>query len=106
MATMTVRMSDDLRDRAAVFAKGVGITVNALMVVALNDYLALRSNQGRFRVAPTERDVGTESPKLGEARGDGNNPCPERFPGTSRNAPCPCGSGKKYKRCCGQEGHS
>jgi SEC-C motif len=19
-----------------------------------------------------------------------------------RNAPCPCGSGKKYKRCCGQ----
>jgi SWIM/SEC-C metal-binding protein len=23
----------------------------------------------------------------------------ERTPG--RNAPCPCGSGKKYKRCCG-----
>src|SRR3989338_2627471 len=21
---------------------------------------------------------------------------------TARNAPCPCGSGKKYKRCCGQ----
>ena len=20
----------------------------------------------------------------------------------SRNAPCPCGSGKKYKRCCGK----
>jgi hypothetical protein len=20
--------------------------------------------------------------------------------GTERNAPCPCGSGKKYKRCC------
>ncbi|MBU4198610.1 MAG: SEC-C domain-containing protein, partial [Verrucomicrobia bacterium] len=20
---------------------------------------------------------------------------------TPRNAPCPCGSGKKYKRCCG-----
>ncbi|WP_420811242.1 SEC-C metal-binding domain-containing protein [Desulfosediminicola ganghwensis] len=19
-----------------------------------------------------------------------------------RNAPCPCGSGKKYKKCCGQ----
>lgn len=24
----------------------------------------------------------------------------ERFPGTHRNDPCPCGSGKKYKRCC------
>jgi len=23
------------------------------------------------------------------------------YPGTARNAPCPCGSGKKYKRCHG-----
>ena len=23
-------------------------------------------------------------------------------PKVARNAPCPCGSGKKYKRCCGQ----
>ena len=22
---------------------------------------------------------------------------------TGRNAPCPCGSGKKYKQCCGKE---
>ena len=22
----------------------------------------------------------------------------------ARNAPCPCGSGKKYKRCCGADG--
>jgi hypothetical protein len=25
----------------------------------------------------------------------------EKYPGTGRNAPCPCGSGLKYKRCCG-----
>lgn len=24
------------------------------------------------------------------------------FPGTGRNEPCPCGSGKKYKNCCGR----
>jgi hypothetical protein len=24
------------------------------------------------------------------------------YPGTPRSAPCPCGSGKKYKRCCGK----
>ena len=24
----------------------------------------------------------------------------ERFTGVSRNAPCPCGSGKKFKKCC------
>ncbi|MEM9327305.1 MAG: SEC-C metal-binding domain-containing protein [Bacteroidota bacterium] len=23
-----------------------------------------------------------------------------RAPEPSRNAPCPCGSGRKYKRCC------
>ena len=25
----------------------------------------------------------------------------EKYPGTGRNAACPCNSGKKYKRCCG-----
>ncbi len=24
------------------------------------------------------------------------------FPGVARNAPCPCRSGRKYKRCCGK----
>lgn len=26
---------------------------------------------------------------------------PERVPKTGRNDPCPCGSGKKFKKCCG-----
>jgi hypothetical protein len=26
----------------------------------------------------------------------------EAYPGTGRNAPCPCNSGRKYKRCCGR----
>lgn len=25
---------------------------------------------------------------------------PVKFPGTPRNSPRPCGSGKKYKKCC------
>jgi len=25
-------------------------------------------------------------------------------PKVGRNSPCPCGSGKKYKKCCGKEG--
>jgi len=33
-------------------------------------------------------------------------PAPRRFvkkyAGTGRNEPCPCGSGKKYKLCCGR----
>ena len=27
---------------------------------------------------------------------------PSTAAGTGRNAPCPCNSGKKYKRCCGR----
>jgi hypothetical protein len=27
----------------------------------------------------------------------------DKYPGTSRSAPCPCGSGKSYKRCCGKK---
>ena len=26
-------------------------------------------------------------------------------PRVPRNAPCPCGSGRKYKKCCGRESH-
>ena len=26
----------------------------------------------------------------------------KQYPGTGRNEPCPCNSGKKYKRCCGR----
>jgi uncharacterized protein YecA (UPF0149 family) len=29
-------------------------------------------------------------------------PREQKYPGTGRNAPCPCNSGKKYKRCCGR----
>ena len=25
-----------------------------------------------------------------------------KYPGTGRNEPCPCNSGRKYKRCCGR----
>jgi uncharacterized protein YecA (UPF0149 family) len=28
----------------------------------------------------------------------------EPYPGTDRYAPCPCGSGEKYKFCCGKKG--
>jgi uncharacterized protein YchJ len=30
-------------------------------------------------------------------------PAPSKSVGPTRNGPCPCGSGKKYKRCCGED---
>ena len=29
-------------------------------------------------------------------------PHEQKYPGTGRNDPCPCHSGKKYKKCCGK----
>ena len=49
----------------------------------------------RERVAKiTGESAGDESLKKAPVRKD-------KKPG--RNDPCPCGSGKKYKKCCGQE---
>lgn len=31
-----------------------------------------------------------------------NMPAEKKYPKTGRNEPCPCGSGKKYKKCCGR----
>ena len=51
-------------------------------------------------------------PRIGAKRSSTATPAPptdrgvalrtERYPGTGRNAPCPCNSGRKYKRCCGR----
>jgi uncharacterized protein len=39
----------------------------------------------------------------GESALFGPAPAPRRAPKVGRNEPCPCGSGKKYKRCCGAQ---
>ncbi len=60
------------------------------------------------RAEPASRPLTYSGPAEGggtEVRGRGNrgrhagNGAKEQAP--SRNAPCPCNSGKKYKRCCG-----
>ncbi|MDF3856232.1 SEC-C metal-binding domain-containing protein [Paracoccus pantotrophus] len=42
-------------------------------------------------LAPGGRSGGRQSP---------SRPNPHKTPG--RNHPCPCGSGRKYKQCCGK----
>ncbi|MCF6289970.1 MAG: preprotein translocase subunit SecA [Desulfobacterales bacterium] len=65
----------------------------------------------RVQLAPDE-EVGeiarSRKKQQGEIRmsrgGDGESKQPVRRSGekVGRNAPCPCGSGKKYKKCCGR----
>jgi preprotein translocase subunit SecA len=51
-----------------------------------------------------ELPSGLQSPMQGQSRPDGNAPKAEPVHAAEkigRNDPCPCGSGKKYKNCCG-----
>jgi uncharacterized protein YecA (UPF0149 family) len=41
-------------------------------------------------------------PRLDSQTTTGTSPSGKKYPGTGRNEPCPCNSGKKYKRCCGR----
>ena len=51
-------------------------------------------------IAESDMPQGLKIRMLSElAKIQGGNAEPINIP---RNAPCPCGSGKKYKRCCGK----
>jgi len=83
----------------------VGETVDALDVVKAmaNDRpkvtapgLGERARSGRLSYSAPSVDGGGSVEVTSEVIDDGTD-----FPGTARNALCPCGSGKKYKRCHG-----
>jgi uncharacterized protein YecA (UPF0149 family) len=46
------------------------------------------------------RTIASQVAEHGGAPGE-----PVRSEKIGRNAPCPCGSGKKYKKCCGARVH-
>ena len=57
-----------------------------------------------FAIQPArneEIDVKPEAPMIFMNRGD-DGPQEQKGNKIGRNDPCPCGSGKKYKRCCGR----
>lgn len=59
----------------------------------------------RIRITPQER-ASIVAPKkemvLSHGDGGGSAQVKRKTPKVGRNDPCPCGSGKKYKRCCGR----
>ncbi|MBP9560948.1 MAG: SEC-C domain-containing protein, partial [Syntrophorhabdaceae bacterium] len=54
-----------------------------------------------FAVQPAKAELTHEMPVMFTNLG-GDSPGAQKEK-ISRNAPCPCGSGKKYKRCCGRQ---
>jgi preprotein translocase subunit SecA len=59
----------------------------------------------RIRITPQERAsivVPKKEMVLSHGDGGGSSQVKRKTPKVGRNDPCPCGSGKKHKRCCGR----
>ncbi len=71
---------------------------------------AVHADAGGYGVSENVRTVGAGEPQAqaGDEGGGGGDtatkvkPIVNDVPKVGRNDPCPCGSGKKYKKCCGQ----
>jgi preprotein translocase subunit SecA len=57
-----------------------------------------------YRVSLVKRDTEQKAPAPVQAGGNGQKKQKQKVGGkkVGRNDPCPCGSGKKYKHCCGR----
>jgi HEAT repeat protein len=88
------RMRGFLR-RVDELAGGLSEDENELVEIALDERLLLHGHKPLFR---PHNDHGQH-----HDHANVHAPAaPEKKPGkTGRNDPCPCGSGKKYKKCCG-----
>ena len=58
----------------------------------------------RIRIAPQEPAIVVPKKEMVLSHGGdgGSSPVKRKTPKVGRNDPCPCGSGKKYKHCCGR----
>ncbi len=72
------------------------------MVRLIREDTLLRLYHAQLRRAPEREKVAQPT----QARLAGDEPQKPKTAGVKvgRNSPCPCGSGKKYKQCCGREG--
>jgi hypothetical protein len=87
-----VEAMDPIREafqRNAVDLSIVGDEEDVEIALGLRTHRA--TSRPDFRILPPDRLEGSEAD---------NAEVPRRIVKVGRNAPCPCGSGKKYKKCC------
>lgn len=99
MAT-SIRLPDDLKARASAHADRLGISLNALIAVALADYLDLRTTRPGAETGPAT--LGGPGPVTTDRPVHQQVPSKMPVPKGGMKAPCPCGSGRKYRNCCGR----
>ena len=76
--------------------------IDKLLAIANGESRLSRAKQTRWtHEAPDLIPVWVELLHAWRLENDPNRPAPVRQGKVGRNDPCPCGSGKKYKKCCG-----
>ncbi len=73
------------------------------MFEEMNDSIIDETTRHLFNFKITKQPELTERKMPAMTTNQGEGETVKRAGQISKNAPCPCGSGKKYKRCCGKE---
>lgn len=88
MTTVSLRLSAEMKRHLEMIAASEGRSLNGLMVYVL-------ARGSRFQAAsPALQAEAPPAAPMPPAT------TPAAIAPVSLNAPCPCGSGKKFKRCC------
>ena len=90
---LNFRFPPALRDRLDALAQREGVSINDLLLRAVENYLPFRErwhDQEERRRQRAASEIGRRVP-IGVV-----------VPRVGANQPCPCGSGLKYKRCHGK----
>lgn len=132
ISTTTVRLPDELKAESEAYASSLGISLNALMAVALRDYLDSRSKSPVVTPSSGPSSLPEKPVSLLRAGGpveslpDPSGPIPAsvsaapvvpgsgvvyRRPVAGNSAPCPCGARKppyfdyplKWRECHGRK---
>jgi len=107
---MTVRLPENLKTEASAYAERAGVSLNALIGIALTYYLdhAKPDSTSRVETAhqaeqpPSPPETQPPAPESAPSKREARpQPVKRDTPKVGRNDPCPCGSGRKYKVCCG-----
>jgi hypothetical protein len=108
MATTTVRLPPELKSEADAFAVSLGISLNALMAVALRDYIDARSRTRRFAMPLPDSEPAPVACVAPPPQATDRVAVRSYRPPKSRSDPCPCGARNvdgnpiRYKHCHGK----
>ncbi|MCR2823799.1 YecA family protein [Lederbergia panacisoli] len=88
------RISNEINQRGIVFESERQFNELMKLIMNLSNHTRLWENNG---YTPQELFELTDKPNMRSLPANNDNHSNQKV---GRNAPCPCGSGKKYKKCC------